>query len=196
MQGAFWPINDWTWFEQSIVVVSLIGITILFLPGLRRQTQANGLLARGRHFYEQARYSQAEAYYREALAEREQISGPDHALTGVIVNSLGLALQAQARNEEAEAAFHRALSTFEEAPAKFQINHAKALSNLGNLLKTTGRLDESEQCHRLALKGIESALGPNHPDVASTLNNLAESLRAQGRYEESAVFPPSVARDQ
>ncbi len=75
-----------------IVSCIVMGLVVLFMEkkGTHKEIRANRLLTDGRLFNEEGRYAEAERCYREALAIREELHGPDHVTVGVILNSLAL----------------------------------------------------------------------------------------------------------
>ncbi len=58
----------------------------------------------------QGRYAAAEPFARQALSLGEEVFGPEHASTAVLLNDLGLLYHAQSRFPEAEPVFERALA--------------------------------------------------------------------------------------
>jgi Tfp pilus assembly protein PilF len=80
------------------------------------------------------RAEEAEQQYRQALALKEQLLGPDHPEVGLVANNLGTLLCEQQRDTEAAGFYRRALVIAErcyppEHPATMAIRHN--LSRIG-----------------------------------------------------------------
>jgi tetratricopeptide (TPR) repeat protein len=152
-----------------------------------------------------ARYDQAEARLREALAIanvvfggerparravqiREQALGPDHLDVAADAAALAAILDGLGRYAESEPLYRRALAIFERrfGPTNYEI--AVNLNNLAAVCQATGRGGEAERLYARALAIKEALLGPDHPDMAMSLNNLAVLRRAQGRPVEAEAL--------
>jgi len=132
-----------------------------------------------------ARYAEAEALHRRALAIWEAL-GPDNPDTATSLNNLGVLLRFQGRYYgEAEALLLRALAIREAELGPNHPDTAISLNNLALLLQAQGRYGEAEPQLRRALAIREATLRSDHPDIVFTLNDLAGVLRAQGRFEEA-----------
>jgi tetratricopeptide (TPR) repeat protein len=129
-----------------------------------------------------ARYAEAEALFRRALAIDEKNNHPDGV--AVLTNLAGL-LHATNRLAEAEPLIRRALAIYEKRNGANHPNVARALNNLAQLLQDTNRLAEAEPLMRRALAIDEQSLGPEHPSVGIDLNNLARLLNASNRAVEA-----------
>ena len=127
--------------------------------------------------YEQGHYPAAESALRKVLAV--------HNDDPIVLNNLGLALEAQAEYGEAEPLYQRALKIDEKALGPEHPDVARDLNNLAELYREQGKYAEAEPLYRRALKIDEKALGPEHPDVATDLNNLALLYDDQGKYAEA-----------
>ncbi|MCG8456839.1 MAG: tetratricopeptide repeat protein, partial [Holophagales bacterium] len=127
--------------------------------------------------YEQAKYAEAAATFRKAVA----LSDGDADL----LNWLARASYELADWEEAEPLMRRALQIDEESYGPDHPRVAIRLNNLAQLLKATNRLAEAEPLMRRALQIGHESYGPDHPRVAIRLNNLAQLLQATNRSSEA-----------
>ncbi len=116
-------------------------------------------LARRQH--EAGKLAEAEAIYRQIVAQR-----PDHC--GAVYN-LGVALADQLKLEEAARAFARAI--------ELQPDFAWAHTNLGRALRDLGKLDNAI---RSLSRGIELS-----PQSAIGHSNLGRAFRDQGKLDEA-----------
>jgi predicted O-linked N-acetylglucosamine transferase (SPINDLY family) len=159
------------------------------------------VIARGLEHHRAGRLAQAEAAYREALAQAPEQPEALHLL-GVLAyqvgrhdlaeplirralvsrpgaaefhNNLGNVLWAQARAEDAIGAYRRALTL---AP-----RYVDAHANLGNVFLETGRLTDAERHYREALR--------REPDRLDALTNLANVL---ARGPRAADAMPALER--
>jgi tetratricopeptide (TPR) repeat protein len=130
-----------------------------------------------------ARWSEAEAELRAALAEASEI--PDTDLQSWALNELAKLLYATGRLAEAEPLMRRALAIDEQSYGAEHPEVATDLSNLAQVLHATNRLAEAEPMMRRALAIDEQSYGVEHPSVARDLNNLALLLRATNRLAEA-----------
>jgi tetratricopeptide (TPR) repeat protein len=133
----------------------------------------------------QARYAEAEAAYRQALQEAQEVAGASHPRTGEIRIRLAFVLQAQGRYTEAERLCRQTLETDERTVGSRHPDTAAHLNVLGAVVQAQGKLAEAEKLYRRAA-GIYGALfGYDHPAHAVVLNNLAGVVGMQGRMTES-----------
>ena len=114
-------------------------------------------------------------------ADREGIAEP----TALLMNQLGVLLDAKSLHAQAEPLIRRALAIDEASFGPEHPTVARVLNNLGGFLRATGRLVEAEPLVRRALAIAEANYGADHPTVAIGLNNLAEVLRATDRLDEA-----------
>ena len=142
--------------------------------------------ARGDLASERGDFVTAEAKFREALAERERLHGPDDPRTGNVANLLAGVLRRQNRLDEALTLYRRALALNEAAYGPHHPALAVPLNNLGNVHYDLQRYAEAQPYYARALALREAALGPEHPEVADALNNLGNNLMMLGRAAEAA----------
>ena len=132
-----------------------------------------------------ALYREAEPLYRQALAIRQKVLGPEHSDTAMSLNNLASLLQDQGHLAEAEPLLRQALAINQKVLGPEDLDTATSLNNLAMVLKAQGRLAEAEPLYRQALAISQKALGPEHPTTATSLNNLASLLQAQGHLPEA-----------
>ncbi len=135
---------------------------------------------------DQARYADAEAFYKRALGIREMKLGPEDAMVAASLNNLAtLYLYALARYADAEPLLKRALAIREKIEGPQGPKFATSLVNLASLHQARGQFAEAEPLYKRALAIREAALGPEHPLVAISLTKLAVFNRVMGRYGEA-----------
>ena len=127
--------------------------------------------------YEQGHYSAAEIALRKVLAV--------HADDPLVLNNLGIVLDAEAKYGEAEPLYKRAWAIDEQALGPEHQDVATDLNNLAVLYQDQGKYGAAEPLYRRALAIDEKALGPDHPSVATRLNNLALLYLRLGKYGEA-----------
>jgi len=143
----------------------------------------------GRAEYELGHYPAAESALRQVLA----VHGDDP----LILNDLGLVLNAEAKYAEAEPLFKRALAIDEKALGPEHPQVASDLNNLAALYVHQGKYAEAEPLLKQALMIDEKVLGPEHPQVAKGLNNLSALYADQGKYAEAEpLFERALAIDE
>ena len=129
-----------------------------------------------------AAYSQASQLFRDALAIREKVLGPEHPDTAESLNYLALLLNAQGDFAGARPLVERGLAIHEKAFGPEHPETANNLNNLALLLQAQGDLAGARPLFERALAIREKTLGPEHPVTAMSLHALAALLRHQGDY--------------
>lgn len=125
--------------------------------------------------------TEAEALFRQALAQDEQWGGPTDWLVFTDLINLGGVLNDANQLAEAEVFLRRATDFAERAGDNSM--QADAFNSLAILLAASGRLGEAEVYYRRALPHIESFKSPFQ--ISSVLNNFASLLEQTGRPEEA-----------
>lgn len=115
-----------------------------------------------------ARYEQAEAYYREAMALRSEHRGKGDASAATFRANLGNLLRVMSRVEEAEALIREALQLQEAALGPAHPDVALTRTQLAKVFQGRGDYDAAEAEYRRALEIRSTALGPTHPEVGLT----------------------------
>jgi tetratricopeptide (TPR) repeat protein len=190
VDGAFegdpWDVRSWPILD-SLVPHALGVARLADQAGIVAPT-AHLLSMLGLLLYGKARYTEAEALYRRALAINEARYGPVHPRVAIDLNNLALVLLDRELVGEAEPLFCRALTIFETSHGTDDPQLAAVLSNLGNLLYAANRLEEAEPLYRRALAIDEANHGPDHPEVGKRLSNLAVLLNATNRLDEAELL--------
>jgi tetratricopeptide (TPR) repeat protein len=132
-----------------------------------------------------ARYVQAEALLRRALAIGEETWGPESPNLAARLNNLANLLLATKRLGAAEELYRRALAIDEASYRPGDPLVAIDLNNLASLLTKLNRFDEAERLCRRGLAINEASYGPDHPNVALRLSNLANLCLKTNRPEEA-----------
>jgi eukaryotic-like serine/threonine-protein kinase len=138
-----------------------------------------GTVLRGR-----ARFPEAEALHRQALASLVRALGPTHLEVGRAWQDLGNTLRYANRPVEAEDALRRALAIKEAALGADHLEVGSLLTWVASLTTEDGRLEEARMLAQRALAVQEKGLGPDHPSVATTLVVLASIEFDLGALEE------------
>jgi tetratricopeptide (TPR) repeat protein len=157
------------------------------LPAAQQQALAEvpATGAKAQELHAQAKYTQSERLFRQALAVREEVLGPKHPDTASSYYSVATSLEAQGRHKEAEPFFRKALAVCEEVLGPKHPNTADSYNNLAGNLQYQGRTPEAEPLYRQALMVYEQVLGPKHAVTALCYHNLAANLNDQGRAPEA-----------
>lgn len=130
----------------------------------------------------------AEDLYKEALAIRERVLGPQHPEVAVTLNNLAALYAAQDRYTDAEPLLQRALAIRERHTGADQRLYAQSLNNLALLYAAEAKYADAEPLYRRALAAQEKQLGPSHIDLAQTLENYAALLRETNRIGEAEAL--------
>jgi tetratricopeptide (TPR) repeat protein len=135
--------------------------------------------------YDQGQYSDAERLFREVLAERERLLGPEHPDTLETRSDLGRTFYYEGKYAEDERELRALLALNEKA---FGLEHQSTLktrNDLAGLLYAEGKFAAAETEFRAILQLSEKVLGPDHRDTLNARSNLASALAAQGQYAEA-----------
>ena len=131
------------------------------------------------------RYSDAEPLYKQSLAIREKVLGPNHSEVAASLNNLASLYESEGRYLDAEPLLQRSLAIYEKELGPNHPEVAVSLNNLAVLYSTQGRYSDAEPLYKRALAIDEKGLGPDHPMVALYLSNLAALYNDQGRYADA-----------
>ena len=131
------------------------------------------------------RYSEAEPLYKQSLAIREKVLGPNHPDVAATLNGLAELYRALGRYTDAEPLYKRSLAIREKSLGPDRSEVAESLNNLGLLYDAQARYADAEPLFKRSLVVKEKVFGPDHSDVATLLNNLATHYEAQSRYADA-----------
>jgi tetratricopeptide (TPR) repeat protein len=132
----------------------------------------------GSYLYRRAAYSQAAQLFRDALAIREKVLGPEHPKTATGLDNLATLLRDQGDFAGARPLHERALAIHEKVLGPELT--ATSLTRLAMLLQDEGDLAGARPLHERALAIREKEFGPDHPTTAASLNFLALLIEKQG----------------
>jgi tetratricopeptide (TPR) repeat protein len=135
-----------------------------------------------------ARFNEAEALYREALAIYEQQYGANDDQVARCLNKLAGLLRENNRLQESEPYSRRALAISEHNHGPEHPDVATSLNHLAGVWYRLNRLAEAESAYRRALAIRELKLGPHDPLVARSLHNLAGLLYFINRAAEAELL--------
>ncbi len=133
----------------------------------------------------QARYAEAEASTRAAIALLEAEFGPRSSEVAGLHANLATTLYYQGDAAGAAAEYKVALAVLETTLGPHHPFVAGTRGNLASALFAQGNYALAEAEHRRAVAVIEAALGPDHPHTATSRDNLGLALAAQGEYAEA-----------
>src|SRR5262249_29683488 len=106
--------------------------------------------------------AEAERFYRQALAMREQLLGPEHPEVALTANNLAVLLKTRGDCDEAAALYRRALAIFERATGPDHPHTVTCRENQPRLLGQAGcdtrvlekrGADSRKPCRVLAMVG-------------------------------------------
>lgn len=119
----------------------------------------------------------AERLFREVLAMREKLLGPDHFEVAVSLNSLAWLLASTETPEAAEPLYRRSLAILEQRLGDEHPEVASVTDHLAFLLTSRlGRHGRAEELARRALAMQRRLLQADHPHLARSSTTLAPAL--------------------
>jgi tetratricopeptide (TPR) repeat protein len=176
------------------VIFGLAGLLLLAGCVSSRDPQWQASLAAAKQAAKEKRSAEAEAHWKQALAEAER-SGPDNWRVASTLQPMARFYESQGRTDEAEQAFRRTLA-IQERIAPRSPAAARTLTDLAHLYHGAGRYSEAEPLYQRALPMAEAAFGPTHRNVDVIRFLLARLYTQQGRYAEAeALYKLLLAAD-
>ena len=139
----------------------------------------------GRAYTAQARYSEAEAAYRQALQIDKTVLGQHHPAYATDLDDLASLYVAMGHNEQADGLYQQALTIEKETVGENDPLYATTLCNLGDLYRYMGRYRQAEPLYQHSLSVRKRTLGETHPDYARSLDRLAALYDSMGRYSQA-----------
>ncbi len=133
-------------------------------------------------------YPSADEYLYQALEQKLEIYGEDHASTANSYNALGNLVSDQGDFNLARDYYLKALEIRRKVLPDDHMHIADTYQNLGILAYSEGDYDEAI---RFMSKGFEiekRTLPPNHPNLASSYNNLGVMFDLKGDYVHALEY--------
>ena len=133
----------------------------------------------------QSRFHEVEQYLKEALAQCEDMFGPNDIRTLRLVDHLATMYQEQGQYERAEFLLRRELLSFEARMGSDHPESIMAQGQLALLCEEQCKYEETEALLERSLNTHERLLGPEHPKTLSLVASLAVIYDLQGSFAES-----------
>jgi len=134
----------------------------------------------------QAKYADAEPYYKRALEVTREVNGPGNPDFAAILVNLAELCRAERRYSEAKPLYNQALKIQEKTLGAGDPDMATSLNGLGLLYYDQGDGVEAERLYKQALEIDKRNMASERPqDVAATLDNLAELYRAAELFSDA-----------
>jgi tetratricopeptide (TPR) repeat protein len=136
----------------------------------------------------QGRYSEAESYFRQALAIQETYLGTTDTPAAHCMRSLAVFLCDEERDTEAEPLWQRALAIFEAREGPHSIDVCTCLNALGTIHLYRDEYAAAEQYIRRALAAAESQKNAGRLDKGLCLQTLGELYRRRNMAAKAEPF--------
>lgn len=127
-----------------------------------------------------ARYQDAAALYREALAQQERLWGPDHPSTALIRHNLAHAEMQRGNYKEAASLAEQALAIWQRTLGPDHHHVARGCDTLAGLRLQLGDAATAERLWRQGLSIRERIFGSDHVEIAGSLYQIALLHRVRG----------------
>jgi len=150
---------------------------------------ADTLVRRGRS-------GEAEALYRELLADRRRVLGTDHLDTLTTRHDLAAAIGMQGRYREAEQLYRELLDDDYRLLGPGHRETLAARYNQARMIGLQGRYAEAEELSRGVLADQHRLLGESDPDSLTTRQSLARLAGKAGRYADAERMYRQVLADR
>jgi CRP-like cAMP-binding protein/tetratricopeptide (TPR) repeat protein len=142
------------------------------------------------------RAGEAEALYRELLADRCRVQGEDHLDTLTTRHDLAAAIGMQGRYGEAEALYRGLLDDDYRLLGPGHRETLAARYNQARMIGLRGRYAEAEELGRAVLADQHRLLGEADPDSLTTRQHLARVTGKAGRYADAERMYRQVLADR
>jgi tetratricopeptide (TPR) repeat protein len=137
----------------------------------------------------QSKFAEAEKIFRQTLAARKQMLGPDviDLTLSATMNNLAVALKNQGKYEEAEQLYETSLDMLTQLLGEDHSQVCVAKANLAHVYTSNGKLDKAEKLYQEAFQILEKMPenGGNEEVMAAMLNNMGDAARQQGEFDKS-----------
>ncbi len=126
---------------------------------------------------DQARFDEAESYYKKAIEVYKAINSDDLAIG---LNNLGELYARQNKDAEAEEMLRQSINLSKAANPS---TYLRATNSLAGILKRRGKVNEAEQLYLEAIKSAQEKWGKTHSCVGDFLSSLGLMHSAQNKNE-------------
>jgi tetratricopeptide (TPR) repeat protein len=133
----------------------------------------------------QRNFAEAEEYFTQALAMREQLADEKLALS---LNNLATLYQMQEKYVEAERLYQQAIEIQEQFLGSRKLELARTLTNLGELYRLEKKHKKAEQAFIRALNIYQEPEQTIHRDMAHVVNNLGLIADERKMYDIAEQF--------
>lgn len=136
-------------------------------------------------FYNDGRFREAEALFRDVLESRTAVLGAEHPDTLKSMAKLALAYHAQSRFQESKELGLRAMEGQKRVLGE---EDPETLSTMGHLAMTYSDLSQWKESEALELQTLElrrRILGSEHPDTLTSMSNLVYLFNCQGWWKQA-----------
>jgi tetratricopeptide (TPR) repeat protein/predicted Ser/Thr protein kinase len=131
----------------------------------------------------EARYDEAIALLKRAVARLEQLPDQDANYFGAAFNDLGEIYRRKGDVDEAIASYKRALAIYQKTNGPDHPWVAFAWNNLGSAWMQKGDTRDAIDALERAVAIREAALGPDNAETAIALGNLGDALGTVGQFD-------------
>ena len=146
-------------------------------------TESNLNFGLGMSYRSLLKTDQASKAFKEAIAQREKLSGPEHpSLVGFLTELANIHLRLQNRPAEAVPLLERALAISEKTFGKESIETANALASLGNCKDEAGDFVAALTFLKRSLEIRERTPTSKPQDIAAAFQNLGICYSKYGDY--------------
>ncbi len=143
--------------------------------------------------WHQGKLTEAEPYFREALAGNRRVLGDDHPRTLIYKSNLALLLVDLGKPVEAEQLAGEVVVASRETFGAEQWRHGTFLGKQGRALAALQRFDDAESALLEAHGTLQTALGDEHLHTRRVVDYLADLYDAWGKPEKAAEWRAKLA---
>ncbi len=136
----------------------------------------------------QGEFEESVVLFREVLARREKLDGPEGEKTLRAIRDLGSILYSMGEFAESAQLDRRALEVHRRVSGPNHPSTFAALNNLATVTREMGEYEQSTQLQEEAYALAKRVLGPEHQDTVVGMINLGGAYSALGQFDRAAAI--------
>jgi tetratricopeptide (TPR) repeat protein len=146
----------------------------------------------GMCLYQDGRWNEAEASFKQMMETRKRMLGQEHPDTISAMSNLSITLGDLGRLDEAAKMKKEVLEKMRRILGEDHPSTITAMNNLSSTLGDMGLLHEAAKMKKEVLEKRSRILDEEHPDTISAMNNYAITLRDLGQLDEAVRMMKEV----
>jgi tetratricopeptide (TPR) repeat protein len=148
----------------------------------------------GMCLYQDGRWIEAEASFKQLMETHKRMLGQEHPDTILAMSNLSITLGDLGRLDEAAKMMEEVLEKMRRVLGEDHPSTITVMNNLASTIGELGKLGEVAKMKKEVLRKRERILGEEHPSTVTAMNNLSSILRDMGQLDEAAKMMEEVLK--